>query len=156
MCANCANSNKAVTFGCLIDMGVAYKPYKTHGYLFFGSYFECYSPISRFANWNILPIPSRFIELCKMNIQNFCLFLFFVRGVILAVMQICFKTSVTCCILTHIFFLLNTENNADLYIVILQSLSSTSKCDNEPQPTLFLWFGPILFLLHQSYVLHHS
>ena len=30
LCApNCTSSNKTVTFGCWIDMGVAYKPYKT-------------------------------------------------------------------------------------------------------------------------------
>ena len=26
---NCTSSNKTVTFECLIDVGVAYKPYKT-------------------------------------------------------------------------------------------------------------------------------
>ena len=45
-------------------------------------------------------------------------------------------------------FWLKTENNADLYIIKLPNLSSTRKCGNEPQDTLFSWFGPILFLPH--------
>ena len=66
------------------------------------------------------------------------------------------KTSICCCILTHIFFWLNTEDNAELYIIKSLNLSSTRKCYNEPQGTLFLWFGLILFLPHQSNVIDHS
>ena len=67
-----------------------------------------------------------------------------------------FKTSIWCSILTHIFFWLNTKNNADPYIITPPNLSSTRKCDNEPQGTLISWFGPILFLPHQSNVIDHS
>ena len=28
VCPNCTSSNKTVTFRCMIDMGVVYKPYK--------------------------------------------------------------------------------------------------------------------------------
>ena len=41
------------------------------------------SLMSRFANGNILSTPSCFIRQCKMNIQNFCLFVFFARAVML-------------------------------------------------------------------------
>ena len=37
------------------------------------------------------------------------------------------KTSICCCILTHIFFWLNTEDNAELYIIKSLNLSSTRK-----------------------------
>ena len=91
---------------------------------------------------------------CKINIQNFCLFVIFVSAVMLGAILIGFKTLMTLsiwrCILTHIFFRLNTENNADPYITKPPNLSSTGKCDNEPHDTLFSWFGPMLFLLHQS------
>ena len=112
--------------------------------------------MSRFANRNIPSTPSRFIRQCKMNIQNFCLFVIFVSAVMLGAILIGFKTSIWCCILTHIFFSLNTENNADPYIIKPPNLSSTRKCDNEPQGIAFSWFGPILFLPHQSNVIDHS
>ena len=67
-----------------------------------------------------------------------------------------YKLHIWCCILTHIFFWLNTENNADPYIIKPPSLSSTRKRDNEPEGTLFSWFQPILFLPHQSNVMDHS
>ena len=35
------------------------------------------------------------------------------------------------------FFWLHTENNPDPYIIKPSNLSSTRKCDNEPQGTLF-------------------
>ena len=100
--------------------------------------------MSRFANGSILSMLSRFTRQCKMSIQNFCLF---IRR---------FKTSIWCCILTHIFFCLNTENNANPYIIKLLHLSGTRKCGNEPQGTLFSWSGLILFLRHQSDVMNHS
>ena len=116
--------------------------------------------MSRFANGNILSTPSRFIRQCKMNIQNFCLFVIFVSAVMLGAILIGFKTLMTLsiwrCILTPIFFRLNTENNADPYITKPPNLSSTGKCDNEPHDTLFSWFGPMLFLLHQSDNIDHS
>ena len=65
--------------------------------------------MSRFANGNILSTPSSFIRQCKMNIQNFCLFVIFVSAVMLGVIKIGFNTSIWCCILTHIFSWLNTE-----------------------------------------------
>ena len=58
--------------------------------------------------------------------------------------------------LTRIFFWLNTENNANPYVTKPANLSSTGKCDNEPHDTLFSWFGPMLFLLHQSDNIDHS
>ena len=116
--------------------------------------------MSRFANGNILSTPSRFIIQCKLNIQNFCLFVIFVSAVMLGAILIGFKTLMTLsiwrCILTHIFFWLNTENNADPYIIKPPSLSSTRKRDNEPEGTLFSWFQRILFLPHQSNVMDHS
>ena len=42
-----------------------------------------------------------------------------------------------CCFLTQILFWLNTENNANPYIIKPPNLSSTSKCDNERQGILF-------------------
>ena len=79
MCPICTSSNKAVTFECLIDVGVAYKPYKTRWLSIFCSYFEPHSLMSCFANGNILSTPSRCIRKYKMNIQNFSLFVIFVR-----------------------------------------------------------------------------
>ena len=116
--------------------------------------------MSRFANGNILSTPSLFIRQCDMNIQNFCVFVIFVNAVMLFAILIGFKTLMTLsiwrCILTPIFFRLNTENNADPYITKPPNLSSTGKCDNEPHDTLFSWFGPILFLLHQRNSIDHS
>ena len=60
------------------------------------------------------------------------------------------KTSIWFCIITHIYFWLNTENNADPYIIKHPYLSRTRNCDNEPQSTLFSWIGPALSLPHQS------
>ena len=59
------------------------------------------------------------------------------------------------CILTHIFFWLNSGKYADPCIIKLPSLSSTRECDDEPEGTLFSWFGTILFLPHQSNVMDH-
>ena len=73
----------------------------------------------------------------------------FVSTVMLGAIKIGFKTSIWCCILTHIFFWLNTENNADPYISKLSSLSSTKEHDDDPEGKLLSWFGPILFLMHQ-------
>ena len=70
----------------MIDMGIACKSNKTHGYLFFGSYIELHQLMSRFANGNILSIPSRFIRQCKTNIQNFCPFVIFVSALMLGAM----------------------------------------------------------------------
>ena len=113
--------------------------------------------MSRFANGNILSAPSLFIRQCKMNVQNFCLFVIFVSAVILGTILIGLMTlSIWRCILTQIFFWLNTENNADPYITKPPNLSSTGKCDNEPHDTLFSWFRPTLFLLHQSNNTDHS
>ena len=98
--------------------------------------------MSRFANGNILSAPSLFIRQCKMNVQNFCLFVIFVSAVILGTILIGLMTlSIWRCILTQIFFWLNTENNADPYITKPPNLSSTGKCDNEPHDTLFSWFS---------------
>ena len=83
VCPNCTSSNKIVTFGCLIDIENACKLYNTPSYLFLGSYLEPRSLMSCFANGNILSIPSRFIRKCKMNTQNFCLFVTFVSAVML-------------------------------------------------------------------------
>ena len=112
--------------------------------------------MSRFANGNIISTQSLFIRQYWMNIQNFCLFVIFVSAAMLGAILIGFKTSNWCCILTHILFWLNTENNADSYITKPPNLSSTGKCDNEPHDTLFSWFGPMLFLLHQSDNIDHS
>ena len=68
---NWTSSNKTVTFGYLIDMGIADKPYKTPGWLFLGSYLEPHSLMSRFANGDLLSTPSCFIRQCKINIHNF-------------------------------------------------------------------------------------
>ena len=57
------------------------------------------------------------------------------------------KTVIWCCILTHIFFWLNTENNADSYIIKHQSLSNTRKCDNEPEGTLFFMIWSYFYLI---------
>ena len=59
-------------------------------------------------------------------------------------------------VVTQIFFWLNTKKNAEPYIIKPPNLSSTRKCDNELQGTLFSWFVPILFLPHQSNVIDHS
>ena len=76
-----------------------------------------------------------------MNVQSFFLFVIFVSAVILGAILIGFKTLMTLsiwrCILTQIFFWLNTENNADPYITKPPNLSSTGKSDNEPHDTLF-------------------
>ena len=112
--------------------------------------------MSRFANGNIISTQSLFIRQWWMNIQNFCLFVIFVSAAMLGAILIGFKTSNWCCILTHILFWLNTENNADSYITKPPNLSSTGKCDNEPHDTLFSWLGPVLFLLHQSNNIDHS
>ena len=72
----------------------------------------------------------------------------FVSTVMLGAIQIGFKTSIWCCILTHIFFLLNNGRNTDPYITKLSSLSSTRECDDDPEDTQFSWFGPLLFLPH--------
>ena len=112
--------------------------------------------MSRFENGNILPTPSLFIRQYKMNIQNFCLFVIFVSAVMLGAILIGFKTSIWCCIWTHIFFWLNTENNADPYNTKPPNLSSTRKCDNKPHDTLFSWFRPMLFLLDQSNNIDHN
>ena len=115
-----------------------------------------HSLMSRFENGNILSTQSLFIRRCWMNIQNFCLFVIFVSAAMLGAILIGFTTSNWCCILTRILFWLNTENNADSYITKPPNLSSTGKCDNEPHDTLFSWFGPMLFLLHQSNNINHS
>ena len=39
---------------------------------------------------------------------------------------------------------------------MLTSLSSTRECDDEPEGTLFSWFGPILFLAHQKNAMDHG
>ena len=79
MCPICTSSNKAVTFECLIDVGVAYKPYKTRWLTIFLLIF--WTPFTNvlFCKWNILSTPSRCIRKYKMNIQNFSLFVIFVR-----------------------------------------------------------------------------
>ena len=79
----------------------------------------------------------------------------FVSTVMLGAIQIGFKTSIWCCILTHIFFLLNNGRNTDPYITKLSSLSSTREGDDDPEGTQFSWYGPILFLPHQSNVMNH-
>ena len=66
-----------------------------------------------------------------------------------------FKTSNWYCILTHIFFWLNTEYNANPYTIKPPRLSSIRECDYEPQGTIFSWFGAILFLLHQNNIIDH-
>ena len=85
VCPNCTSSNKTVTFGCVIDKGVTYKPFKTPRYLVFGLYFELRSVMSRFANGNILSTRSQFIRQGKMNIQTFCLFAIFRRADMLGI-----------------------------------------------------------------------
>ena len=80
----------------------------------------------------------------------------FVSAVILGAIKIKLKNSLWCCILTHIFFLLNTGENGDPYIIKLRSLSSSRNCYDEPEGTLFSLFGPILFLPHQDNVMDHS
>ena len=112
--------------------------------------------MSRFANGKILSLPSRLNRQCKINIQNLCLFIILLNVVMLGVIWIGFKIPIWCCIFTHIFFSLNTEDHADLYIIKPPNLSSTRKCDNEPQGTLFSWFGAILFLPHQSNLIDYS
>ena len=42
-----------------------------------------------------------------------------------------------CSILTHIFFWLNNGKSADPCITKLSILSSTRKCDDDPEGTLF-------------------
>ena len=59
-------------------------------------------------------------------------------------------------VVTQIFFWLNTKNNAEPYIIKSPNLSSTRKCYNEPQGTLFSSFVPLLFLPLQSNVIVHS
>ena len=66
-----------------------------------------------------------------------------------------FKTSNWYCILTHIFFWLNTEYNANPYTIKPPRLSSIRECDYEPQGTIFSWFGAILFLPHQNNIIDH-
>ena len=87
-----------------------------------------------------------------MNIRN-CNF---VSAVMLGAIWIWFKSFIWCCILTHIFCSLNTGKNADPYIIKLSSLSSTRECNDEPEGTLFSWFGPILLLPHESNVMDYS
>ena len=70
--------------------------------------------------------------------------------------KIGFKATIWCCILTHIFFWLNKGKNADPYITKLSCLSTTRECNGDQEGTLFSWFGPILFLLHQRDVMDHS
>ena len=112
--------------------------------------------MSHFANGNIPSSLPLFIRQCKMNIQHFCLFVIFVSAVMLGAILIGSKTSIWHCILTHIFFWFYTENNADPYTTKPPNLSSTGTCDNEPFDTLFSWFGPMLFLLHQSNNIDYS
>ena len=59
-------------------------------------------------------------------------------------------------VVTQIFFWLNTKNNAKPCIIKLPNLSSTRKCYNEPQGTLFSSFVPLLFLPLQSNLIDHS
>ena len=80
----------------------------------------------------------------------------FVSAVILGAIWIGFKTSIWCFFLTHILFWLNNGKYADPYIINPPSLSRTRTCDDEPDGTLFLWFGSILFLRHQSNIMDHS
>ena len=65
------SSNRTVTFRCLINMGVAYKPYlRPPGSLFFGPFSNVL-----FCKWkHSISTPSRLNRQCKMNIQNcyFC------------------------------------------------------------------------------------
>ena len=139
-------------------MGVVYKPY----YLL-----PPLSPPVSFILLHILnPIHvclglqlETFYQHCHVlldNVKWIFKIVIFVRAVMLGAIEIGFKTSIWCCILTHIFFWLNTENNADPYITKLSSLSSTRECDDDPEGTLFSWFGPILFLPHQRNVMDHS
>ena len=79
----------------------------------------------------------------------------FVSAAILGAIWIMFKTSIWCCILTHILFWLNNGKNADPYIIKLPSLSSTIECNDEQEGILFSSFGLILFLPHQSNVIDH-
>ena len=77
----------------------------------------------------------------------------------LGAIEIGFETSIWCCIFTHIFFWLNSGKNAETYIIKLPSISSIREYDDEPDGTLFSWFGLILFLPHkaiQSNVMDHS
>ena len=101
--------------------------------------------MSRFANGSILLTPPRFIRQCKMNIQN-CHF--------------CKHCHVKC----HInwiqdFHLVLCFNShlllTDPSITKLSGLSHTRECDDDPEGTQFSWFGPILFLPHQSNVMNH-
>ena len=54
------------------------------------------------------------------------------------------------------FLFVKYWKNAGPYIIKTLNLSSTRKCDNEPQGTLFSWYGLILFLPHQSNATDHS
>ena len=56
----------------------------------------------------------------------------------------------------NIFFWLKNRKNTDRYITKLSSLSSARECDDDPEGTLFSWFGPILFLPHQRNIMNDS
>ena len=114
--------------------------------------------MSRFANGNILLTPSRFIRQCKMNIRNyhFCKYCH-VRWHINWIQDFHLTLYFNSVVKTHngkSSYIM--EKNGDPYITKLSSLSSTRECDDDPEGTLFSWFGPILFLPHQRNVMDHS
>ena len=41
-------------------------------------------------------------------------------------------------------------------ILLNSQVYQAPECDDEPEGTLFSWFGPILFLPHQNNVMDHS
>ena len=136
VCPNYKSSNKTVTFGYLRDMDLPTNLIRLPGYLFFCSYIEPYSPMSRFCKqkYSINTVTfhqtmqneySKFLYFCHSQhchdrchinwVQDFHLMLY----------------------LSSYFLWLNTENNADPYIIKPPILLSTIRCDNEPQCTLF-------------------
>ena len=71
-------------------------------------------------------------------------------------LSFCHMNCITFHVVTQIFFWLHTKNNAEPYIIKSPNLSSTRKCYNEPQGTLFSSGVPLLFLPLQSNAIVHS
>ena len=82
-CPNCLSSNKTVTFGCLIDMGIAYKPYKTPRLIIFWLIF--WNPFTNvsFCKWRHYQHRHVSLDNSEWMFKFFCLFVIFISTVML-------------------------------------------------------------------------
>ena len=115
------------------------------------SHLEHHSLMSRFVNRNILSTPSCFVRQCKMSIQKY----HSRKRCHAKCQKYWVQEFLSMLYFNPCFYLLNLRKNANLYIIKPPSPSSAKECDDAPKGTLFLWFGPILFLQHRSNVMDH-